>query len=241
MQLEKDSRRPLYVQLMAEIKNMIRTGKYAAGDRIPTEPELAEMYGVSRITVRKTIELLCQEGYLTKQQGKGTFVDPPKIYRKIEVEKSVGFSEACHVNGRIPTSHVLSIQRIKAEKWHASFFPLEKEERLLSIRRIMSADDVPILLEQLYFPENKFKDLDGMKLENASLYALLKAEYGFTEPPRSKSTIEAGTADKENAELLHILRGEPILILCNYMWDSKGEPAYISLEQIVGSRYRITF
>ena len=62
MKLEKNSHQPLYVQLMTELKQMIRSGKYAAGDKIPTEPELAEIYGVSRITVRKTIEQLCKEG-----------------------------------------------------------------------------------------------------------------------------------------------------------------------------------
>ena len=91
MKLEKNSRQPLYVQLMTELKQMIRSGKYAAGDKIPTEPELAEIYGVSRITVRKTIEQLCKEGYLVKQQGKG-YQRPdhalqegtdPKAYQKI--------------------------------------------------------------------------------------------------------------------------------------------------------------
>lgn len=100
MMLDKNSQQPLYVQLMRVIKDNIQNGQYKAGDQIPTETALSDTYGVSRITVRKTIEELCAQGFLVKRQGKGTFVEMPKIYRKIEQDNNISFSESCRANGR---------------------------------------------------------------------------------------------------------------------------------------------
>lgn len=70
---------PLYQQVIDIIKNEINSGAYKAGARIPNEFELAESYKVGRVTVRRAIEELVQQGYLTKRQGKGTFVNAPKL------------------------------------------------------------------------------------------------------------------------------------------------------------------
>ena len=91
MSLDKKSQLPLYAQLMKEIKDQIRKGTYKEGDQIPTEGELSTAYQVSRITVRRTIEELCSQGFLVKRQGKGTFVEIPKIYRKIENDNNMSF------------------------------------------------------------------------------------------------------------------------------------------------------
>ena len=73
---------PLYQQIYDEIKDAIEKGVYAPKERIPSELELAEQYDVSRITVRRAVEELCSDGYLVKQQGRGTFVSTPHINRQ---------------------------------------------------------------------------------------------------------------------------------------------------------------
>ena len=94
------SQLPLYQQLLEDIKADINDGKYSTGDKIPSELELADVYGVSRITVRRAVAELCNEGYLVKRQGKGTFVDLPKINRKIPQDaKVLSFSKACAMRG----------------------------------------------------------------------------------------------------------------------------------------------
>lgn len=240
MGLEKNSHQPLYRQLMEELKNMIRDGKYKNGDKIPTEPELAEQYGVSRITVRKTIEELCKQGYLVKHQGKGTFVEAPKIYRKIESSSYRSFTETCQVNGKHPSSHVLSFQIQEAEKGQCEFFQLEPGEKLLHIRRVLSADDTPVILEDIYLPSKRFRNFQAAKLENGSLYRMLKEEYNLSVSKNSRSTIDVAIANQEIAENLQILSGEPVIIFCHYMRDSEDTPIYISYETIVGSRYTIS-
>ncbi|MEE1274075.1 MAG: GntR family transcriptional regulator [Olegusella sp.] len=72
--LDEESLTPLYQQVMEKIKRGIESGAYATGEKIPSEAELSEMYSVSRITVRRAVEELVEQGLLTKRQGKGTYV-----------------------------------------------------------------------------------------------------------------------------------------------------------------------
>ena len=76
---------------------------------------------MSRITVRRTIEELCAQGVLVKRQGKGTFVEAPRIYRKIENDNNMSFSAACRANGRRPSSHIISCTVSDAENWQNEF------------------------------------------------------------------------------------------------------------------------
>lgn len=101
MKLDKKSTVSLYIQLMHVIKEQIHNGTYLEGEQIPTEGELSKMYNISRITIRRAIEELCQQGYLKKIQGKGTFVEAPKIYRKLEQDNNISFTEACKLKGSI--------------------------------------------------------------------------------------------------------------------------------------------
>lgn len=82
MKLDVNAETPLYMQLKEAIKAAIKDGTYPDNEKIPTEIELSEYYDVSRITVRRAVEELCQENYLVKRQGKGTFVKSRKIQRK---------------------------------------------------------------------------------------------------------------------------------------------------------------
>ncbi|HFJ8521870.1 TPA: GntR family transcriptional regulator, partial [Enterococcus faecium] len=110
--LDTNAQLPLYLQLKEILKNKINTGEYPENTKIPAESELIESYEVSRITVRKAVEELVEEGYLLKKQGKGTFVNRHKVFRKIEYV--MGFSESCKSNGFTPTSIVLERKIIPA-------------------------------------------------------------------------------------------------------------------------------
>lgn len=240
MSLDKNSQLPLYMQLMKEIKEQIQNGKFKEGDQIPTENELSDIYQVSRITVRRTIEELCAQGFLVKRQGKGTFVEAPKIFRKVENENNMSFSEACRSNGRIPSSHVISCQFAEAENWQNDFFSLPEDKQLYHIERILSADNLPIIYEHIYIPVKRLPDFQVQKLENGSLFRLLKEDYHVTKSEKTRSTIEVHTASQAVAEHLKMNTGEPVMVLISYMNDDQEKPLYISYEIIVGARYRIS-
>ena len=102
---------PLYQQIYDEIKDAIEKGVYAPKERIPSELELAEQYDVSRITVRRAVEELCSDGYLVKQQGRGTFVSTPHINRQFHASTLQTFTALCASNGMKAGAHV-SIARL---------------------------------------------------------------------------------------------------------------------------------
>ena len=81
MKLNTTSDIPLFEQLKNDLLEQIKKGIYISGQQIPTETELSELYHVSRITIRRAITELCNEGVLIKKQGKGTFVKERKIFR----------------------------------------------------------------------------------------------------------------------------------------------------------------
>lgn len=240
MKLEKNAKQPLYMQLMSELKNQIESGHYVAGDKIPTEAELEKLYGVSRITIRKTIEELCNLGYLEKQQGKGTFVKAPKIYRKIEMRKSQSFSKTC-MNANVQAqSHVLDTQMISVEKGRREFLKLEEGDKVIYIKRVLSADGIPIIQEELYLPEKTFAGFDASRLENGSLFEIIMSDLRLSEPPVGVSKIEAVNASVELGQTLLINPGDAVLKMTTYWSDTEGRPLYIGYENIVGNRYRIT-
>ncbi len=240
MDLEKNSKLPLYVQVMKDIKNQIHSGKFKEGDQIPTEGELSKIYGVSRITVRRTIEELCKQGYLIKMQGKGTFVETPKIYRKLEQNNTMSFTEACHVNGRKPSSHVISAEMVPAKKKTADFLGMEENAPILQIQRVLSADDLPVIFETIYLPGVEFAHFPIYKLENGSLTQLLHEEYKVEKAVKGRSIIEVGTVMQDVADYLHIAAGEPVMLMKNYLYDENDAPLYVSYEVIVGTRYQIS-
>ena len=139
---------PLYQQVIDIIKNEINSGAYKAGVRIPNEFELAESYKVGRVTVRRAIEELVQQGYLTKRQGKGTFVNAPKLKRKIRQKDDVqSFSDACRVNGMEPGACVISRKILPADSTEAQFFGVPVGTDLICVERVRTADGVPVMLE----------------------------------------------------------------------------------------------
>ena len=105
MKLDSGNEMPLYQQLKEEIKGKITDNTFPYGSKIPTETELSEIFQVSRITVRRAIQELCQENYLVKKQGKGTFVKHAKVARKIKY--LLGFSKSCEANGMVPSRKVI--------------------------------------------------------------------------------------------------------------------------------------
>ena len=168
--LNKNSIQPLYKQLMDIITQQIKNGTYKPGEKIPPEPELAELYHVSRITVRRTVEELCTQGYLIKHQGKGTFVKSPMIFRKFESQKNMSFSESCRQNDRIPESHVLSFCKKPANSVTFDFLQLTPDENVFFLERLLLADSIPVIDVHTWLPVRLFPDFDPNAVENGSFF-----------------------------------------------------------------------
>lgn len=174
MKLDMNAETPLYMQLKEAIKAAIKDGTYPDNEKIPTEIELSEHYKVSRITVRRAVEELCQENYLVKRQGKGTFVKSRKIQRKME--HLLGFADACKANGCIPSRLVIKRSVTELSEEEAKTMNVPTGSKAVLIERVDLADGIPMIYESNLFPYPKYEFLLDESLDG-SLYQLLKDSY----------------------------------------------------------------
>ncbi|WP_334078096.1 GntR family transcriptional regulator [Paenibacillus sanfengchensis] len=235
--LNSDHPEPLYIQLKKAIQAAIHNGIFQQGEKIPTETELSDRYNVSRITVRKAVEELAQEGYLTKRQGKGTFVSHPKIGRKIE--HVIGFTAACEANGLSSHSKVTRKEMIVPDPELARALQLAKGEKAIYIQRKRYAGDNPLMLENNYYPESRFSFLMDETLEG-SLYDLLRDKYGIDPNRPGESTLEIVLADEDKARLLETSIGKPLFYLRTMIYDQRGLPVHVGKQFMIGDRYQFT-
>ena len=159
--------------------------------KIPTEIELSEYYDVSRITVRRAVEELCQENYLVKRQGKGTFVKSRKIQRKME--HLLGFADACKANGCIPSRLVIKRSVTELSDEDAKTMNVPAGSKAVLIERVDLADDIPMIYESNLFPYPKYEFLLEESLDG-SLYQLLKDSYHIQVKGSRNSYLELARA-----------------------------------------------
>ena len=232
---------PLYQQVIDIIKNEINSGAYKAGARIPNEFELAESYKVGRVTVRRAIEELVQQGYLTKRQGKGTFVNAPKLKRKIRQKGDVqSFTEGCAANDMVPGARLVSRTVVAATREDAAFFGVEPGCELIVVERVRTADGVPVMLENNAFvlaDHPYLQTLADEDLTDNSIFALVAEHSGRAPLKSDPCTVEIALADTQTAPLLEVPVGEPLFYMEAYFTDAGGRPLLLGRQKIVGSRY----
>lgn len=236
----KESSVPLYQQLIDDIKTKIATGAYALGDKIPSETELSELYCVSRITVRRAIEELCREHYLKKYQGKGTFVNQSKLFRKIQQTKTQSFTEVCIENNMQPDALVLYFEQEVPDADMMNFFDLAEGDAVLHCMRLRSANDVPIMLENTFLPAKLYPTLTATDLNHTSLFKVITnlTKNVVTDSP--KTTLDMARATIEQANLLDVVVGEPLFYMRAYFCDQYLQPLILGRQYIVGSRFTMS-
>ncbi|EPR10496.1 GntR family transcriptional regulator [Ruminiclostridium papyrosolvens] len=196
--IDKNSSVPIYAQLEEYIKKKIKEKVYLPGESLPTERELTELFGVSRMTVRQAVTNLVHQGVLYKTHGKGAFVSKEIIEKKLEIE---GFSEDMEKRGLAPSSKILYFEKITPDSQIAQMLQLSENEQVYFINRLRLANDEPMAIEYSYLPEKYFPDLMKYNLQKCSLYTLMKQEY-HADFNYMKQNIKAVTISKKEAELL---------------------------------------
>ena len=229
---------PLYQQIKEDIKSAIERGKYKPQEQIPTEPELSAEYSVSRVTVRRAVEELCSEGYLVKMQGRGTFVSTPRIHRKMTGgNRMESFSKTCRDYGMRPGARLLDKKIVPVRDDEKAFWNCDGDALLLYIQRVRTADGQPIFLENLFLPYDGYKSLMAADWNDTSAFAAIAAVRGRRVVDTSRRTIEIARASAEQAQVLNVPLGEPLLFLNCYFVDQDGDPLCIGRQYYVGSRY----
>lgn len=209
-QLDFKSVLPLYFQLKELIRRRIADNTWKQGQVIPSENELAEMFGVSPGTVKKAFGELCKEGVLYRRQGKGTFVSKPDFSRSFFrfFRYGVGNNE----ERIIPNSRVLSSQVIEPPPRVQGILNLRAEEMVIWIKRLRIMMNVPLVIEDLYLPENMFRGFDGIDISQKLLYPIYDEIYGMP-IIWADEFLEPRVADSTVAEALEIDPGDPLIFV----------------------------
>jgi len=228
---------PLYIQIKEIIKNDILSGKFKAWEKIPTEKELCKLYNVSRITIQKALNVLMQEKMLVRKQGKGTFVTPFKLRRRLP--KLYSFSEDMKELGLIPSSRVLEKKITKADEEMMTFLRLGPEERKITkIVRIRLANDEPVLIERTCIPYKLAPELINEDLEHGSLYTILSEKYGLI-LDHAEEVYEVTLAKGSEAKLLECEDPSPAFFITRVTYLKNGEP--IELTRSIGRGDKLRF
>ena len=204
-----EERAPKYYILKKVLDEKIENEEFPADEPIPSERELMEMYQVSRITVRKAVDELVNEGYLYKIQGKGTYVKTDE--RSSNLFAITSCTEDVVRMGMKPTKKVMVAELVYANAKRAKALEITQEERVFMLGRILFADQEPLNYTVTFLPEKLFPGIDRHSFDRESLYQVLQEEYGVR-LTKARRTIEAILARDEVAEYLDIEEGSPIIL-----------------------------
>ena len=202
---------PRYYQLANILKERIASGDFGTLQPIPAERQLEGLYSVSRTTVRQAIDLLVRQGYLYREHGRGTFVSPQKLQKGIS--ELTSFSEDMRQRGIVPGQRILQIGYFQPSLKVRSKMELpESCELVLLIERLRLGDDIPMGLQTSYYalPEGQTITRAEME-ENGSVYRILQEKFHLI-PTEADETLEVTLATPQEATLLQIQTGSPLLL-----------------------------
>ncbi len=211
VELDKDSPVALYHQMKEALAGRIRSKDWRPGDRIPTEGELGEQYGVSRITVRQALAELVHDGLLIRRQGKGTFVAVPRIEQSLMSFYS--FTEEFRKRGFIPHNRVLDFNVQLADPDICERLDLrDPNPHVYYLKRLRYADEVVMAVEATYLSRDLFPGLSREMLDDHSLYEIMHQKYGVGHTSADES-FGATLISAEEALYFGLQEGSPAIDL----------------------------
>lgn len=235
--LDKNLPIPLYYQLVQYLTEKIESGELKPGDTFYSERELAEQFGISRMTVRQALQHLVNEGRIIREQGRGTFVAEPKINQPLI--RLTSFSEDMRRLGKKPGAKVIEVNVMEADAKIRELLQLDSSGnvQVLELTRVRTADDRPIALETTHLPLSRFPELAEQDFDGVSLYRLLEEKYGVVAVSATQ-TIEVGIPNEHEINLLQLSPGVPVLLLKRITRDASGVPFEYVKAIYAGDRYR---
>jgi len=212
---------PLYYRLESRLRGLLASESLAPGEVLPPEGRLGEIYGVSRITVRRAIDHLSRDGLIVIRQGVGTFVnDQPHI----DAPCLVSFTDVALRRGERPSSRLLEFGEVAEVEPAASALGLVNAETMFLLRRLRLLNDHPVFMSSAYLPSQEFRGLtaDAVSDEGPeqSLYHLID-RFGVALSDGDEATC-AVHATPQVADLFHLERAAPVVQKSCVLRDRRG-------------------
>jgi GntR family transcriptional regulator len=226
----------LYAQIRETIREEIASGVLKPGEKLPPEEELAALHGASRMTIRRGILDLIDEGVLYRRRGVGTFVAHRHLDR--DHNRLVGYVDAAMAEGFVPGIKVLSREVIGAKLLVARALGLRENEPVIWVRTLRLADGEPVGIHDEHVPYRLSPDLLEVDLSSRQLWECL-SDHGFP-VKRAVQRVEARLAEEEIAQLLGIDEGAPILYKLRTVYSEDGTPVEFAICHNRGDRYSST-
>ena len=219
------------------LAEQIGSGRFRPGQRLGAERALAAELGVSRATLRQALAVLEDGGVVRRVPGRGggTFVAKGKIER--DLSRIVGVPALLRSQGVVAGTRVLSARLAEADDITAQALRAQPGELVVDLVRIRLADGSPFSLEHARFPARRFPGLLELPL-GGSVYELLAEHYGAG-PHEAVERIEVAIATAEQAALLDVPAGAPLLAITRTTTDSDGDPIEFSRDLFRGDRTRV--
>ena len=227
--LDKQSSIPIYIQIEDFLKEQIAQGVYPVKSLIPSERELSDLFGVSRMTVRQSLTNLVADGLLYREKGRGTFVAEEKMEQPLNGLTS--FTEDMKTRGFLPSTKLIAFSQVKPSAQIAAKLKLQKEELVYKIVRIRYADATPMAIERSYLPVTLFPALTEDALQG-SLYSYIEDQQKLV-IGQATQRMEASLAKVEDAELLQIAIPAAVVLIERVSTLVNGQPF-----EVVRSTYR---
>ena len=231
-------RDPIYFQVNALLRDMIRRGEYAPGDQFLTERQVSEKFGISRGTANKALSNLVSEGVLEFRKGVGTFLrGEPLDY---DLRALVSFTEKAKAAGRTPTTRILDFEKLAAEDMGyvaRAALKIRAGESAFYMERLRLADDTPVILERRFLAARFCPNLTAADV-GGSLYHLLTETLGLV-LAGAEETLHAVNLSVEDARLLGTKSGAAAMQVTALGLHEGGEPLWHETTLYRGDAYEI--
>ena len=232
--LERQHGLSAHAQIEAEIARRIESGVLRPGDRIPPERELVEQMQVSRMTLRQGLTRLVDRGLLERQRGRGTFVREPKVVHSLS--NLTGLHGELLNQGITPTARLLTRAEIPAPQAVADLLEIAEGDPVYWITRLRLGAGVPIAHETSYFPASLVPGLVEEDLESGSIYELMGKH--AARPVGARQSLEPVVARSEEAALLDIAPGSPVMLIERIARDAQDRAVEYAKDIYRGDRSR---
>lgn len=233
--IDRQSYEPAYAQLANILRHSMASGLLRPGDQLPSEAQLCQRYDVSPMTVRRSINILVDQGFVIAEQGRGTFVKPVAMG---EATFHLKHLQNLFNDSERTTVHILEARIIDADQRVARKLEISSGARTIYIRRLLRTDGIPSLYHRGYLVYDPLRPIVEAELEVTALQRLFNGS-GETILKRGEINLEATILDAEEARILQV--AQPMAAFCfeHLFYDFDEKP--ISWGWFIGRADRIRF
>jgi GntR family phosphonate transport system transcriptional regulator len=224
--------RPRWREIQLALEQDIRGGVFGAGERLPTESELAERFGVHRHTVRRAIHGLRERDILRVEQGSGIFVREPTV--TYTMGRQTRLTTAIHKAAKTSTRRILSTTRVKADRKTALALAVPVGGPLARIETLRLVDGRPIALNTYYFPLPRFETIHKLIGETHSISESLR-RLGVSHFVRRSLRVKAILPTAKDSDRLKVGRSRPLIDLISVNVDPDGAPIQLTHSRLVSA------